>query len=282
MNVTTLSRDCHYPVDLGLAIPGPAERVPWGAARHADGQRLSGKSMMPGIALSSILHAGVLAFVLFAVANPFVSFPTAGDEGVVRVSLVTVMPGPENGNGTAQADEVKKKQVNHTKTAPAIVPKVMEKTIITEAVDNRPVQRETMETSVSVEPAKGSVAAAAAGRGSSAADAARGQQKEGAVSQEGYSEAMPRYRENRPPAYPGAARQRGYEGDVLIAAEVRADGRIGAVRVKRSSGYASLDDSALETVRVWRFEPARRMGAAVDAWVEIPIRFKLSQGDSLM
>jgi len=35
-------------------------------------------------------------------------------------------------------------------------------------------------------------------------------------------------------------------------------------------------------VRVWRFEPARRMGAAVDAWVEIPIRFKLSPGDSLM
>jgi TonB family protein len=282
MNVTTLSRDYHYPVDLGLAIPGPAEKVPRGAVRHADGQRRFGKSMMPGIALSSILHAVVLAFVLFAVANPFVSFPTAGDEGVVRVSLVTVMPGPENGNGTAQADEVKKKQVNHTKTAPAIVQKAMEKTIIPSAVDNRPVQRETMETNVSVEPAKGSVAAAAAGRGSSAADAARGQQKEGAASQEGYSEAMPRYRENRPPVYPGAARQRGYEGDVLIAAEVRADGRIGAVRVKRSSGYASLDDSALEAVRSWRFEPARRMGAVVDAWVEIPIRFKFSQGDSLM
>jgi len=282
MNVTTLSREYHYPVDIGLAIPGPAEKVPRGAVRHADGPPRFGKSMMPGIALSSILHAGVLAFVLFAVANPFVSFPTAGDEGVVRVSLVTVMPGPENGNGTAQADEVKKKQVNHTKTASAIVPKAMEKTIITEAVDNRPVQREMMETSVSVEPAKGSVAAAATGRGSSAGEVAWVQRQSGTASQEGYSEAMPRYRENRPPAYPGAARQRGYEGDVLIAAEVRADGRIGAVRVKRSSGYASLDDSALEAVRSWRFEPARRMGAVVDAWVEIPIRFKLSQGDSLM
>ncbi len=278
MNVTTLSRECHYPVDLGLAIPGPAEKVPRGAVRPADGPRRFGKSMMPGIALSSILHAGVLAFVLFAVANPFVSFPTAGDEGVVRVSLVTVMPGPENGNGAAQADEVTKKPVIHAKTAPAIVPKAMEKAVITEAVD----KRETMETSVSVEPAKGSVAAATAGRGSPAGEAARGQRQTGASAQEGYSEAMPRYRENRPPAYPGAARQRGYEGDVLIAAEVRADGRIGAVRVKRSSGYASLDDSALEAVRSWRFEPARRMGAVVDAWVEIPIRFKLSQGDSLM
>lgn len=274
MSVTTWRREC--PADLGLAIPGPAERVGRAAARRP------GKSMLPGIALSSLLHAGVLAFVLFAVANPFFSFPTAGDEGIVRVSLVTVMPGPGNGNGAAQADEVKKKQVHQPKAAPAIVPKAMEKTVITEAVASRPVQREAMETSVSVETAKGSVAAAAAGRGSSAGEVPWGQRQTGASAQEGYSEAMPRYRENRPPAYPGAARQRGYEGDVLIAAEVRADGRIGAVRVKRSSGYASLDDSALEAVRSWRFEPARRMGAVVDAWVEIPIRFKLSQGDSLM
>jgi len=93
---------------------------------------------------------------------------------------------------------------------------------------------------------------------------------------------MPRYRDNRPPAYPSAARQRGWEGDVLIAAEVRSDGRIGTARIKRSSGYASLDDSALEAVRAWRFEPARRMGSPVDAWVEIPIRFKLSPRDSFM
>jgi protein TonB len=139
-----------------------------------------------------------------------------------------------------------------------------------------------METSVSVESAKGSTAAAVASRGLSAGEAARGQRQTGAASQEGYSEAMPRYRENRPPVYPGTARQRGYEGDVLIMAEVRADGRIGAIRIKRSSGYPSLDDAALEAVKVWRFEPARRMGAALDAWVEIPVRFKLSQDDAFM
>jgi protein TonB len=282
MNVTTLSRDSHYPVDIGLAIPGPAEKVSRGAVRHADGQRRFGKSMMPGIVLSSILHVGVLAFVLFAVANPFVSFPTAGDEGVVRVSLVTVTPGPENGSGAAKTEEMKKTPPARATAAPAQPQKALEKTIISEAAVSRPAQREAMETSVSVETAKGSVAAAAAGQGSSAGEVPWGQRQTGASAQEGYSEAMPRYRENRPPAYPGAARQRGYEGDVLIAAEIRADGRIGAVRVKRSSGYASLDDSALEAVRSWRFEPARRMGAVVDAWVEIPIRFKLSQGDSLM
>lgn len=274
MNVTTWRRES--PVDLGLTIAGPAEY----SARQVSRSR--GKGMLPGIALSAVLHAGVLAFVLFAVANPFFSFPTAGDEGIVRVSLVTVMPGPENGNGAAQADETRKKQVHQPKTAPATVPKAMEKTVITEAVASRPVQRETMETSIAVEPARVHVAASAPGRGSAAGEASRGQRHAGASSQEGYSEAMPRYRENRPPVYPGLARQRGYEGDVLIAAEVRSDGSIGAARIKRSSGYASLDQSALEAVRAWRFEPARRMGSPVDAWVEIPIRFKLSPNDSFM
>lgn len=274
MNVTTLSRD--YPAEIGLAMAGPADS----AARAT--MRRSGKGMLPGIALSAIVHAGVLAFVLFAVANPFFSFPTAGDEGIVRVSLVTVMPGPGNGNGVAKAEKRKMAPPVRATAAPAPPQKAMEKTIIPSAVASRPMQREAMETSVSVETAQGSVAAAAAGRGSSAGEVPWGQRQTGASAQEGYSEAMPRYRENRPPAYPGAARQRGYEGDVLIAAEVRADGRIGAVRVKRSSGYTSLDDSALEAVRAWRFEPARRMGAVVDAWVEIPIRFKLSPGDSLM
>ncbi|HQL90167.1 MAG TPA: energy transducer TonB [Syntrophales bacterium] len=236
--------------------------------------------MMPGIALSAVLHAGILAFVLYAVANPFVSFPTAGDEGIVRVSLVTVTAGPEN--GAASPAEGKKGQTRTVKADPVTVPKALEKAVIAEPADPSPAERQAAETNIAVEPARTQLAAAAPGRGAAAGEAARGQRQAGAASQEGYSEAMPRYRENRPPFYPSAARQRGWEGDVLIAAEVRPDGRIGAIRIKRSSGYASLDDSALEAVRAWRFEPAKRMGSPVDAWVEIPIRFKLSPGDSFM
>jgi protein TonB len=274
MNVTTWRRESH--VDLGLAVAGPVEH----SARQA--ARRDGRSMLPGIALSAVLHAGILAFVLFAVANPFVSFPTAGDEGIVRVSLVTVMPGPDNGNGAAPVEESKKKQAQATKAPPVVVHKAMEKTVIAEAADPRPAERQAAETSIAVEPARTQLASASPGRGAPAGEAARGQRLSGAASQEGYSEAMPRYRDNRPPVYPGAARQRGWEGDVLIAAEVRSDGRIGAIRIKRSSGYAALDDSALEAVRAWRFEPAKRMGSPVGAWVEIPIRFKLSSGDSFM
>jgi protein TonB len=237
--------------------------------------------MLPGIALSAVLHAGILAYVLYAVANPFVSFPTAGDEGIVRVSLVTVTAGPESG-AAAPAEGLKNKQVQATKAPPVVVQKAMEKTVIAEPADPSPAERQAAETNIAVEPTRTQLAAAAPGRGAASGEAARGQRQAGAASQEGYSEAMPRYRENRPPLYPGAARQRGWEGDVLIAAEVRSDGRIGTIRIKRSSGYASLDDSALEAVRAWRFEPAKRMGSPVGAWVEIPIRFKLSPGDSFM
>jgi protein TonB len=274
MNVTTWKKE--YPADFLPAIDGPAER-----SGPAPVKNRKAKSILPGLALSALMHAGVLAFVLFAISSPVLMFPADGDEGIVRVSLVTVMPGPDNGNSAAPAEEARKRPVQAAKAAPAVAPKSLEKIAMAEA-DQRPAERQSAETSIAVEPARMQVASAAPGRGSVAGEAARGQRPAGSASQEGYSEAMPRYRDNRPPVYPSAARQRGYEGNVLIAAEIRNDGRIGTIRVKRSSGYASLDNSAVEAVKAWRFEPAKRMGSPVDAWVEIPIRFKLSPGDSFM
>jgi protein TonB len=81
---------------------------------------------------------------------------------------------------------------------------------------------------------------------------------------------------NPKPPYPLAARRLGLEGRVLLTAHVRADGRCGNVRLRASSGHELLDDAALDTVRRWRFLPARRGDAAVDSWVEIPISFRLA------
>ncbi len=81
--------------------------------------------------------------------------------------------------------------------------------------------------------------------------------------------------ENPKPPYPLAARRRGHEGRALLSARVRSDGACAEVVLKASSGYASLDAAALDTVRKWRFIPARRAGAAVDSWVEVPIVFRL-------
>jgi protein TonB len=87
--------------------------------------------------------------------------------------------------------------------------------------------------------------------------------------------ATPDYRENSPPAYPLLARRRNYEGTVLLDVLVRQDGTVGAIRLTRSSGHRSLDQSAMAGVRKWTFHPGKRGGEAVEMWVKVPIRFRL-------
>jgi protein TonB len=84
--------------------------------------------------------------------------------------------------------------------------------------------------------------------------------------------------DNPKPVYPLAARRRGLQGRVVLAAHVDAEGQCREARVRESSGHALLDDAALATVRRWRFLPARRAGRATDSWVEVPIRFRLETG----
>jgi len=88
---------------------------------------------------------------------------------------------------------------------------------------------------------------------------------------------IPAYRQNSPPRYPAAARQRGYEGLVLVSAEIRPDGRVGNLSLKKSSGYPILDDSAMDAVRKWLFRPGQRMGVTVSMWVDVPVRFALNE-----
>jgi len=89
----------------------------------------------------------------------------------------------------------------------------------------------------------------------------------------------PDYLRNPPPVYPRRAREQGYEGAVLLEAEVLASGRCGAVNILVSSGYPVLDEAALAAVRAWVFRPARRWQQAVAFWVEIPITFRLLDGN---
>ncbi len=87
--------------------------------------------------------------------------------------------------------------------------------------------------------------------------------------------AYPLYRENTPPVYPEMARLRGYEGIVLVFAEILPTGRVGDVKIRKSSGYAILDQSAIQAVKPWKFEPAKKAGNPFTAWVELPIKFIL-------
>jgi protein TonB len=83
------------------------------------------------------------------------------------------------------------------------------------------------------------------------------------------------YLNNPAPPYPEEARERGEQGKVLVRALINTDGTVAQLAMKRSSGFANLDQSALETVKKWRFVPARRGAAAVSAWVVVPISFSL-------
>lgn len=84
------------------------------------------------------------------------------------------------------------------------------------------------------------------------------------------------YLNNPRPPYPTTARQMGYQGTVLLNVEVLAEGRAGEVLIKTSSGYAILDKAALQTVKTWRFSPARRFGEAITMWFLVPVRFTLN------
>ena len=92
--------------------------------------------------------------------------------------------------------------------------------------------------------------------------------------------AVPRYEENSPPPYPRIARRRGYEGVVMLSVEVRADGTVGAVAVKESSGHAILDTTALKTVKGWTFRPGVRLGVPIIMIVDVPVRFRLKESES--
>lgn len=77
------------------------------------------------------------------------------------------------------------------------------------------------------------------------------------------------------PTYTDDARQGKVQGAVTMAVLVGADGRAHDVRVVRGIGFG-LDERAVETVRGWKFVPARD-GAkrAVASWVTVEAVFRL-------
>jgi protein TonB len=89
--------------------------------------------------------------------------------------------------------------------------------------------------------------------------------------------AKPLYRKNPTPNYPRRARRKGYQGNVILEVLVDEKGNVRDLKVFKSSGYESLDRSALTSVRKWLFEPGTRNGQTAKMWVRVPIRFQLTE-----
>lgn len=85
------------------------------------------------------------------------------------------------------------------------------------------------------------------------------------------------YLNNPPPEYPRLSQRAGEEGKVLMKVLVSAEGRPESVDVISSSGFERLDKAAVNAVKQWRFEPARKGGKALSAYVNVPLSFSLTQ-----
>jgi protein TonB len=83
------------------------------------------------------------------------------------------------------------------------------------------------------------------------------------------------YLDNPPPAYPALARRAREQGKVVLRVLVTPAGMAQRVEVRSSSGSNRLDEAALDTVKRWRFVPARQGVEAISAWVLVPISFSL-------
>ena len=83
------------------------------------------------------------------------------------------------------------------------------------------------------------------------------------------------YLNNPPPIYPRMSRRMGEQGTVLVRVFISTEGRAEKAEIRTSSGYARLDEAALETVQRWRFVPGKRAGQPEAMWFNVPIHFVL-------
>lgn len=75
--------------------------------------------------------------------------------------------------------------------------------------------------------------------------------------------------------YPLELWDRGVEGEAVVMVHVDRVGTVDSVYLLQSSGEAAFDSAATAGARVIPFRPGRRGDEAVDAWVRLPVRFRL-------
>ena len=80
------------------------------------------------------------------------------------------------------------------------------------------------------------------------------------------------------PPYAKDAREKKVEGEVQLEATVGTDGIAREIKVTKPL-YPSLDQSAMNAVREWRFEPVMKDGKAIEKRVPIRVSFNLFDGD---
>jgi TonB family protein len=76
------------------------------------------------------------------------------------------------------------------------------------------------------------------------------------------------------PDYSEEARKARWQGTVVLTVVVGPDGRTHEMRIARSLGLG-LDEKAMESVKQWRFEPAKKDGRNVAVLINVEVNFRL-------
>jgi protein TonB len=75
------------------------------------------------------------------------------------------------------------------------------------------------------------------------------------------------------PVYPQLAKQSSVEGDVIVAADIDATGKVIAARA--TAGPMYLRQAAVDAVKNWKYEPANLNGKPISGQVSVKIQFRL-------
>lgn len=86
----------------------------------------------------------------------------------------------------------------------------------------------------------------------------------------------PKPAKRAPLEYPSGARQQGVTGYVVVNLLINANGEVERVKVLESEPGDTFEQVAVESVRKWRFQPAKYEGDKVKVWAKQKIRFDLS------
>lgn len=80
---------------------------------------------------------------------------------------------------------------------------------------------------------------------------------------------------NPKPPYPAISRKLREQGLVLLKACISTGGTLDGLEIRQGSGYPRLDQVALQTVKQWKFIPAKKGSTPIPMCYELPIKFTL-------
>jgi periplasmic protein TonB len=204
---------------------------------------------IPAVRVRATVGAVLLAHLAFlwVAQSELAELPASEESGqVVMADVVTELPNPS--------------PVTPSKPTPQVTPtpsptKNTAKADTLAVSQNSNTSQESAASTVAAAPAAGSAKAGAPTLVEPSADAD--------------------YLKNPPPPYPRISRRMGEQGTVIVRVFISVQGLPDKAEVRTSSGFARLDQAALDAVQRWRFVPGRRNGTPEAMWFNIPVRFVL-------